>query len=84
MAREAVESGNNAEILGCETVEELDFDSLEAAHVPEGGGDFEHPVVVARRNLESKGPYADYIAALREIIRQFPDEIEAKSYRIWR
>src|SRR5262249_31764183 len=36
--------------------------------------------VVARRNLESKDPYADYVQALRAVLREFPGEIEAKSY----
>ena len=36
--------------------------------------------VAARRNLDSKDPYTDYIQALREIVREFPEEIEAKSY----
>ncbi len=36
--------------------------------------------IAARRNLESKDPYADYVQKLRELVRQFPEENEARSY----
>ncbi|MBI3696008.1 MAG: hypothetical protein HY238_14355, partial [Acidobacteria bacterium] len=36
--------------------------------------------IAARRNQDSQDPDAGYIAALRELLRQYPREVEAKSY----
>ncbi len=36
--------------------------------------------IAARRNLSSKDPDGDYIAGLRAIAAQYPDEVEARSY----
>ncbi|MBI3666582.1 MAG: hypothetical protein HY236_10235 [Acidobacteria bacterium] len=36
--------------------------------------------IVARRNPDAKDPDGDYVRALRDIVREFPEEVEAKSY----
>lgn len=36
--------------------------------------------IAARRNLKSKTPTADYIAALRQLLVRYPNEVEARLY----
>ena len=36
--------------------------------------------VAARRNLKSKDPHGDYVQGLRELIKKYPNEVEAKLY----